>query len=105
MANLRSVTQLRLHSCSSMTTIPVAKSWHLDRKLLYHYRQRFSGRSTALALQHKPAAILLDLMMPKYSGFEVCQTLSSLSFPAHIPARDAFKRINQVLEDVSMEFH
>jgi CheY-like chemotaxis protein len=39
----------------------------------------------ALALQHKPAAVLLDLMMPKYSGFEVCQTLSSLSFTAHIP--------------------
>jgi len=39
----------------------------------------------ALALQHKPAAILLDLMMPKYSGFEVCQTLSSLSFTQHIP--------------------
>jgi DNA-binding response OmpR family regulator len=37
----------------------------------------------ALALQYKPAAILLDLMMPKYSGFEVCQTLSSLSFTAH----------------------
>src|SRR5580704_13427189 len=31
----------------------------------------------ALALQHKPDAILLDLMMPKYSGFEVCQTLFS----------------------------
>ncbi|MGB0035032.1 MAG: response regulator [Candidatus Acidiferrales bacterium] len=39
----------------------------------------------ALALQHKPDAILLDLMMPKYSGFEVCQTLSSLSFTQHIP--------------------
>jgi len=39
----------------------------------------------ALALQHKPAAILLDLMMPKYSGLEVCQTLSSLSFTSHIP--------------------
>jgi DNA-binding response OmpR family regulator len=39
----------------------------------------------ALALQHKPAAILLDLMMPKYSGFEVCQTLASLSFTSHIP--------------------
>jgi len=24
-------------------------------------------------------------MMPKYSGFEVCQTLSSLSFTSHIP--------------------
>lgn len=39
----------------------------------------------ALALQHKPDAILLDLMMPKYSGFEICQTLSSLSFTQHIP--------------------
>jgi len=39
----------------------------------------------ALALQYKPDAILLDLMMPKYSGFEVCQTLSSLSFTSQIP--------------------
>lgn len=39
----------------------------------------------ALALQHKPDAILLDLMMPRYSGFEVCQTLSALSFTQHIP--------------------
>lgn len=39
----------------------------------------------ALALQEKPDAILLDLMMPKYSGFEVCQTISSLSFTSHIP--------------------
>src|ERR1700693_5748862 len=42
-------------------------------------------QALALALQHKPAAILLDLMMPKYSGLEVCQTLSSLSFTSHIP--------------------
>jgi DNA-binding response OmpR family regulator len=39
----------------------------------------------AMALQEKPDAILLDLMMPKYSGFEVCQTVSSLSFTQHIP--------------------
>jgi CheY-like chemotaxis protein len=39
----------------------------------------------ALALKEKPDAILLDLMMPKYSGFEVCQTVSSLSFTQHIP--------------------
>ena len=39
----------------------------------------------ALALQERPDAILLDLMMPKYSGFEVCQTVSSLSFTSHIP--------------------
>lgn len=39
----------------------------------------------ALALHEKPGAILLDLMMPQYSGFEVCQTISSLSFTKHIP--------------------
>ncbi|MFZ0211199.1 MAG: response regulator [Candidatus Acidiferrales bacterium] len=39
----------------------------------------------ALALQQKPDAILLDLMMPKYSGFEVCQVLSSMSFTQMIP--------------------
>jgi DNA-binding response OmpR family regulator len=39
----------------------------------------------ALTLEQKPDAILLDLMMPKYSGFEVCQTVSSLSFTQHIP--------------------
>ncbi len=39
----------------------------------------------ALALHEKPDAILLDLMMPKYSGFEVCQTVASLSFTQHIP--------------------
>jgi len=39
----------------------------------------------AMALHEKPDAILLDLMMPKYSGFEVCQTVSSLSFTQHIP--------------------
>jgi DNA-binding response OmpR family regulator len=38
-----------------------------------------------LALQQKPDAILLDLMMPRYSGFEVCQTLSSMSFTQRIP--------------------
>lgn len=39
----------------------------------------------AVTLERKPDAILLDLMMPKYSGFEVCQTISSLSFTQHIP--------------------
>jgi len=39
----------------------------------------------ALALQQKPDAILLDLMMPRYSGFELCQTLSSMSFTQMIP--------------------
>jgi DNA-binding response OmpR family regulator len=39
----------------------------------------------ALALQHKPDAIVLDLSMPEFSGFELCQTLSSLSYTRAIP--------------------
>ena len=38
-----------------------------------------------LALQHKPDAILVDLMMPANSGFEVCQTIAALSFTELIP--------------------
>ena len=33
----------------------------------------------ALALQHKPDCILLDLTLPGFSGFELCQTLASLN--------------------------
>jgi DNA-binding response OmpR family regulator len=39
----------------------------------------------AMALQIKPDCILLDLMMPKFSGFELCQTLASLSYTQQIP--------------------
>ena len=39
----------------------------------------------ALALEQKPDAILLDLRMPKYSGFELCQTFTSLSTTQMIP--------------------
>jgi response regulator RpfG family c-di-GMP phosphodiesterase len=38
-----------------------------------------------LALEHKPAAILLDLMMPRLSGFELCHTLHTLSYTSRIP--------------------
>jgi DNA-binding response OmpR family regulator len=38
-----------------------------------------------LALEHKPDAILLDLMMPKFSGFELCQSFRSLSYTSTIP--------------------
>src|ERR1700722_13166196 len=38
-----------------------------------------------LALEHKPDAILLDLMMPKFSGFELCQSFCSLSATSMIP--------------------
>jgi CheY-like chemotaxis protein len=39
----------------------------------------------ALALEHKPDAILLDLRMPKYSGYELLQTYTSLSQTQRIP--------------------
>jgi len=43
------------------------------------------GEGLALALEHKPDAILLDLRMPRYSGFELCQTITSLSTTQLIP--------------------
>jgi DNA-binding response OmpR family regulator len=33
----------------------------------------------ALAMQNKPSAILLDLRMPRFSGFELCRTFSALT--------------------------
>jgi DNA-binding response OmpR family regulator len=38
-----------------------------------------------LALGHRPRAILLDLMMPDCSGFELCQSFHNLSYTARIP--------------------
>jgi DNA-binding response OmpR family regulator len=43
------------------------------------------AQALALALEHKPSAILLDLMMPNYSGFELCQSFHSLSYTARTP--------------------
>jgi CheY-like chemotaxis protein len=39
----------------------------------------------ALALEHRPEAILLDLRMPKYSGYELLQTFTSFSRTQMIP--------------------
>src|ERR1700733_14949959 len=39
----------------------------------------------ALALEHRPDAILLDLRMPKYSGYELLQTFTSFSHTQSIP--------------------
>jgi DNA-binding response OmpR family regulator len=42
-------------------------------------------RGLALALEHRPDAILLDLRMPKYSGYELLQTFTSFSRTQIIP--------------------
>lgn len=39
----------------------------------------------AFALEHKPDGILLDLRMPNYSGYELCQTFTSFSRTQMIP--------------------
>jgi two-component system, OmpR family, phosphate regulon response regulator PhoB len=39
----------------------------------------------ALALEHKPDAILLDLRMPRYSGLQLCQSFSSFDATQLIP--------------------
>ncbi len=41
--------------------------------------------AVALALEHKPDAIVMDLMMPQFSGFELCQNIHSLSYTSAIP--------------------
>jgi DNA-binding response OmpR family regulator len=44
-----------------------------------------SEQGLALALVHRPEAILLDLRMPKYSGYELLQTFASFSRTQMIP--------------------
>jgi DNA-binding response OmpR family regulator len=43
------------------------------------------GQALAMAMLEKPNGILLDLRMPKYSGYELCQTFHSLTFTQLIP--------------------
>lgn len=58
----------------------------------------------ALALQHKPDAILLDLRMPKFSGFELCQTFTSFSstqlIPVFVVSGEAGARTKQICRDL-----
>lgn len=42
-------------------------------------------QALALALEHKPDAILLDLMMPKFSGFELRNSFRALSNTSRLP--------------------
>jgi DNA-binding response OmpR family regulator len=42
-------------------------------------------QALAMALQDKPNAILLDLRMPNFSGYELCRTLKSITSTQLIP--------------------
>src|ERR1700730_3421395 len=56
--------------------------------ILYLYEIFDTGKpeeALALALEHKPDAILLDLRMPGYSGFELCKTFTTFSATQLIP--------------------
>jgi DNA-binding response OmpR family regulator len=42
-------------------------------------------QALSMALQDKPNAILLDLRMPNFSGYELCRTFKSMTFTQLIP--------------------
>jgi DNA-binding response OmpR family regulator len=44
-----------------------------------------AAQALALALDHRPDAILLDLTLPDSSGFELCQTFCSLNATRQVP--------------------
>ena len=76
-----------------MALILIAEDNEALRKLLreqleHAYEIIESGdpaETLALALQHKPDCILVDLLLPESAGFELCQTLSSFSVTRLIP--------------------
>jgi CheY-like chemotaxis protein len=67
-----------------------------DEALRSLYRKRLSSlyeivesgepeQAVALALEHKPDAIVLDLRMPKFDGFELCRNFRSLTYTSNLP--------------------
>ena len=42
-------------------------------------------QALGLAMEHKPDAILLDMQMPKFSGFDLCRTFNSFSQTHLVP--------------------
>jgi DNA-binding response OmpR family regulator len=42
-------------------------------------------QALGMALKNKPDAILLDLMMPKFSGFDLCQSFRALTYTSYVP--------------------
>jgi pterin-4a-carbinolamine dehydratase len=58
-------------------------------------------------LEQKPDAVLLDLRMPKYSGYELLQTLTSFITKAFkfLDFREALKFVNHVGELAEEQGH
>jgi len=60
----------------------------IRRRLGGSYQVIESGepeQALALALEHKPDALLLDLRMPKFDGFELCRNFRALSHTSNLP--------------------
>lgn len=52
----------------------------------FHYRPAMNGADALAEVErHAPAAIVLDLMLPDMSGFEVCERLKREATTSHIP--------------------
>jgi len=79
---------------TSRPVIIVAED-ELDAAQLLDFQLRRNGYQPVLApdglaalnesFAHKPALVLLDLMMPKLDGFQVCRMLKSSPITQHIP--------------------
>jgi DNA-binding response OmpR family regulator len=57
-------------------------------RLAEHYEVFDTGdpeQALALALEHKPDAVLLDLRMPKFSGLELRNSFNALSHTSRLP--------------------
>jgi CheY-like chemotaxis protein len=59
----------------------------LKLRLSANYEIIETGHEQAMELASppKPDAILMDLMMPQFSGFELCQSIHALNYTARIP--------------------
>jgi DNA-binding response OmpR family regulator len=61
-------------------------------------------QALALALEHKPDAILLDLRMPRYSGFQLCQTFATFNrtqlIPIVVVSGEAGSRTKELCRDL-----
>jgi putative two-component system response regulator len=48
-------------------------------------RAETGGQALQMAIEHRPDLILLDIMMPKIDGFEVCRLLRNIPSTKDIP--------------------